>query len=146
MVKNERVGLKGVWEISTVDLRTNKVIDKEVKENMIVNTGLERIAKLLNGVNTTYFDFIAIGSDNTAVQETDTALGAEVDRKQATTAYETDYKATLEALFLFDAPNVIREAGGFSSDNVMLNRVIFSDKNVDENTGLYVKFTITVSR
>ena len=146
MKKREGLGVKGVWEIATFDVNTGEIKEKEVKENMIVNTGLERLAKLLNGVSTTYFDYIAIGSGNTEPTENDTALEDELSRLQADTSYESDYKSVLEKTFLFTSAQVIREAGCFSDDNIMLNRVTFSDKNVDENTGIHVKFWITVSR
>ncbi len=146
MKKKEKMGVKGIWEITTFDVKTGETKEKEIKENMIVNTGLERLAKLLNGVSTAYFDYIAIGSGNTAPSEGDTTLESELSRLQATTSYESDYKAVLERTFLFFSSQVIREAGAFSSDDAMLNRVAFSDKNVDENTGINIKFWITVSR
>lgn len=146
MERKEGLGVKGIWEISTFDVKTGRIKEKEVKENMIVNTGLERLAKLLNGISTVYFDYIAIGSGNTDPAETDTALESELSRLQADTSYESDYKSVLEKTFLFTSAQVIREAGCFSSDDIMLNRVTFSDKNVDENTGLHIKFWITVSR
>lgn len=146
MERKEGLGVKGIWEISTFDVKTGRIKEKEVKENMIVNTGLERLAKLLNGVSTVYFDYIAIGSGNTDPAETDTTLESELSRLQADTSYESDYKSVLEKTFLFTSAQVIREAGCFSSDDIMLNRVTFSDKNVDENTGLHIKFWITVSR
>lgn len=146
MEKKEKIGVKGVWEITTFDVNTGEIKEKEIKENMIVNTGLERLAKLLNGVSTVYFDYIAIGSGNTTPAETDTALESELSRLQATTSYEADYKSVLERTFLFDTAQVVREAGTFTNDDVMLNRVVFSDKNVDENTGINIKFWITVSR
>ena len=146
MKEKERLGVKGVWEITTFDVKTGETKEKEIKENMIVNTGLERLAKLINGVSTTYFDYIAVGSGNTTPAEGDTTLESELSRLQATTSYESDYKAVLERTFLFVSSQVIREAGAFSNDDVMLNRVTFSDKNVDENTGINIKFWITVSR
>jgi hypothetical protein len=44
----DKFKLKGIWELKTVDVITGKVLETETVENLIVNTGLERVAKLLN--------------------------------------------------------------------------------------------------
>jgi len=130
------------------------VIDKEVIENVIVNSGKERVAKLIGeGIDTglTGFSYIAIGTDNTGEGASDTALGAEVKREAASVSYEANYKAVFEKTFDFGTGEsyAIVEAGLFDNatetGSVMLNRKTFTAKNVDEDTDLYVKITITVS-
>lgn len=125
------------------------VIDEEHIDNLVVNVGKERVAKLINEVSSTGFTAIAVGTDNTAPQASDTALVAEDQRATATTAYEASYKATLEKTFSFGSSKTIKEAGVFdsavASGSTMFDRFTFSDKNVDTDVDLYVKITITVS-
>jgi len=127
-------------------------IDSWKVDNLIVTTGKVQVAKLLNGVDATYFDTIAIGEGETAdaVVVGDTALKTEVARSLATLAYEATAKATFEYTFTFGTAEVyaITEAGVFNNQSAggdMLDRFIFTAKNVDIDTDLYVKITITAS-
>ncbi len=128
--------------------KDGKVLDKEELHNLIVSVGKERVAKLINGVSTTYFRAIAIGIGTNAPADTDTSLQSEYTRALATTSYEAGNKAVFEHTFSFTEAVSITEAGIFDSDSVsgstMLNRFTFSAKNVDVDTNLYVKVTITV--
>lgn len=147
--KEEKTSLKGLWEISRIDKKTGKVIDKEVKENLIVTSGKGRVAKLLNGVSTDFFDHIAIGTGTIAPVAGDTALGVEIDRKLATTSFLSPDKAVFERTFDFTASHAITESGIFNqltvSGSIMLNRLTFTAKNVDAATSLFIKITITIA-
>lgn len=141
--------LKGVWNFKTVDRLTGKILQEETKENIIVNTGLERIAKLLNGVNSTYFRAIAIGTGTTGALVGNTALETEVTRATASLTYEASYKAKFEYTFTFGSAYAITEAGLFDSatvsGSVMLNRTTFTAKNVSATVDLITTVTITVA-
>jgi hypothetical protein len=141
--------LKGVWNFKTVDRLTGKILQEETKENLIVNTGLERVAKLLNGVSSTYFRAIAVGTDATGAGVGNTTLGAEVTRSAASLTYEASYKAKFEYTFTFGGDYAITEAGLFDSatvsGSVMLNRTTFTAKNVSTTVDLIVTATITVA-
>ena len=140
------------WEIKTVDRHTGKILQREEKCNTIVNNGLERVAKLLNGVNSTYFRAIGIGTGTTSATISDTTLETEYTRSLATLAYEASYKATFTKTFEFASgvSEDITEAGLFDSDTVsgstMLARTTFSAKSVSGDIDLIVTATITVSR
>jgi len=125
------------------------VIDREVLSNLIVNAGKEFVAKLLNGVSTNFFDYIAIGEGTTSAVVGDTTLETEQERELASLSYEASYKALFEKTFTFGSgvSYAITEAGVFdaSSSGNMLDRFVFSAKNVDAETDLYVKVTITVA-
>ena len=135
-----------------IDKDTGKVLSTEIVENVIVNTGKERIAKLLKGESAITFDTIAIGTGVTGAGASDTTLETEDQRAVASLSYEASYKAIFEKTFSFVASGTtaITEAGAFDnsgveSGSVMLNRATFSAKNVDPDTDLYVKLTITIA-
>ena len=134
--------------------KDGKILKKIEISNTVVNSGLERIAKLLNGVSSTNFSYIGIGEGTTAVTNSDTALETEVEREQADSGgtYEADYKAIFEKTFTFSSGDsyAITEAGIFdqasASGSTMLDRFTFSALNVGASTDLYVKITVTVAR
>ena len=134
--------------------KDGSVIDREELKNLIVNVGKERVAKLIaEGVGTglTGFSYIAIGTGITGVLVTDSSLETEVERESATVGYEASYKATFSKTFVFETGDsyAITEAGvgdsASSTGDTLLDRFVFSAKNVDIETDLYVKITITVS-
>jgi hypothetical protein len=155
MKKVEKAGkiqFKENIELALVDNATGEIIEKEVVSNTVVNTGLEALAKLINGVSTDNFTVIAIGTGSTAVSNGDTALETEVTRASATCTYEADYKAKYQKTFTFGSGEAydITELGIFdsvtASGSVMLNRVVFSAKSVNSDISLVVTGTITVAR
>ena len=127
---------------------TGEVISQGEKHNLIVNSGLEYVAKLLNGLNTAPFAKLAVGTDNTPPLQGDIALGAQDSIIDATVDYEADYKAVFYGTFTFTSGVTLQEAGLFVTDaGVMLNRVTFTDpQNVGSGIDFYLKFTITVGR
>ena len=146
---NDQFKLKGIWELKTVDVITGKVLETETVENLIVNTGLERVAKLLNGVSSTYFRAIAVGTGTTGAASGNTSLETEVTRATATLSYEASYKAKFVYTFSFGSNYAITEAGLFDSatvsGSVMLNRTTFTAKNVSATVQLIATVTITVA-
>ena len=143
----------GIMIMNVIIERRNKdgtTIDREERHNIIVNNGLERMAKLLCKVSSEGFDYIAIGTGTDGALATDTELQTEVTRALATLAYEADYKATFEKTFEFESGDsyAITEAGIFDAESgsTMMNRFTFSAKNVDPDTDLWIKVTITFAR
>jgi len=140
------------WTIKTIDRNTRKILEKEDICNTIVNDGLERVAKLINGISSTYFRALAIGTGTTAVQNTDIALETEYTRALAVLTYEADYKAKFSKTFSFGSgvSEDITEAGIFDSDtasgSTMLARTTFSAKPISADIDLIVEATITVAR
>jgi len=127
-------------------------IDSWETDNLIVTTGKVQVAKLLNGVDATYFDSIAIGEGETGdtVVVGDTTLKSEVARAVATLSYEATAKAVFEYTFSFNSgiSYAITEAGILNNESAggdLLDRFTFSEKNVDADTDLYCKITITIS-
>jgi len=134
--------------------KDGKVIEREEIKNLILNIGKERVAKLLNGVETTPFKYIAIGEGTTAPVIGNTGLENESDRSIADDSggsYEASYKAIWEKTFTFGSgiSYSITEAcvsdSASASGETLLDRFTFSAKAVDADTDLYVKITVTVS-
>jgi len=134
-------------ELITSDKHTGAIKEISNIHNAIVDTGLERIARLLNGDSTTPFTQIAIGTGAVAVEVTDTALGAEVAKETATASYVADNQAKWSYKFTFGSGEsyTITEVGVFAG-TVMLNRALDAGKEVDADTDLTVNVTITVAR
>jgi len=121
-------------------------------DNLIVTTGKVQVAKLLNGVDATYFDTIAIGEGESGDEAVvgDTALVAEIARSVASLSYEATAKAVFEYTFSFISAEAydITEAGILNSQSAggdLLDRFVFTAKSVDADTDLYVKITVTCS-
>ncbi len=143
--------LKGQAVIREIDSMTGKILSEEIVDNLIVNAGLERVARLLGGVSTDVFTHIAIGTGTTAAATGDTALETEYTRAAAAIAYEASYKSIFEKTFTFSSGTSenITEAGltddAVVSGSVLLDRFVFSAKAVTAASNLYIKITITVS-
>jgi len=120
----------------------------------LVNKGLEMKAKLLNGVASTPFTYIALGSGTTAEANDQTALANEIStnggaRAAATCEYEADYKAKWTKTFNFTGSLSINEVGIFdaAADGNMLMRHKFSaTKSVEDGDSLQIIIKETESR
>jgi hypothetical protein len=138
------------WKFDRVNRESGEIIDSQEFCNTIVNDGLERVARLINGNNSTYFRAIAIGTGVTGVTNSDTELDTELTRALATLTYEASYKSKFEYTFTFGSNYAITEAGIFdsttASGSIMLARTTFTAKNVSATISLIVTATITVSR
>ena len=151
------IRLKGVVTIEVRD-KYGRTIIKRVLPNVITNVGKAQVAGLINGVVTTPFKYIAIGDGSatnpgscTTESATDTALGHEVARTQAsvsrTTTNVTNDTAVWEATFTASATWQICESGIFdaSSGGNMLARKTFSTVTLYSGDQLYIQWKVTVS-
>ena len=140
------------WKIKRINHKTKELIDKEEICNTVVNDGLERVAKMINNIDGTYFRALAVGTGTTAPTNSDSSLETEYTRALASLSYEADYKAKFEKTFEFGSgvSEDITEAGIFDSDTVsgstMLARTTFSAKSVNSDIDLIVTAEISVSR
>lgn len=152
MKKNQQFGIKYNAVIRRINAHTGDVIDEERIHNIVVNNGLERVARRLFANTLNYFEHVAIGTNNTAAAATDAALGNEVKRALATVSYVASYKAQFDKVFTFNTGEsyTITEAGIFDSltpaGSTMFNRLVFTGKSVDQDTSLSVTITITIGR
>ncbi|RLF14653.1 MAG: hypothetical protein DRN06_06805 [Thermoprotei archaeon] len=145
---------KIILEVKTIEGKTKLL--REIK-NVITDVGKAQVAGLINGVVTTPFTYIAIGTGTTSATSTDTALEAEIKRKSATvdrvTTNVTNDTAYWEATFSsadgLTGTASVTESGIFDADTGgnMLCRQTFSAVNVDWDAGdqLTIKWKVVVS-
>lgn len=150
--EKKKFGIKYNATIRRINRNTGEIIDEERIHNIVVNDGLERVARRLFSNATDFFDYLAIGTGTTSATASDSALETEQKREQATVSYEASYKAKFEKVFTFNSGESfnITEAGIFddatASGSTMFNRLVFTAKAVDVDTSLSVTITITVGR
>jgi len=134
--------------------KDGSVIDREEIKNLIVTVGKSRVRDLIGdgiGTGLTGFSYIAIGTGITGALVGDTSLETEVARELSIVGSSGVDKVTFEKTFDFETGDsyAITEAGvgdsASSTGDTLLDRFVFTAKNVDVDTDLYVKITITVS-
>ena len=119
----------------------------------MVSSGKNFLSKLLNGLSTAPFKYMAVGTDVTAEDPAQTTLIAEVTtpsnmaRKEATATYVPDFQAKLSAVFTNNggSPITLKEAGLFDTAGNMLARKVFADKVMAVSEALEIDWSITVS-
>jgi hypothetical protein len=137
--------------IESFNIYTGKITKVSKVHNLVVNTGLDRVADLIADISNTGFGFMAIGTDNTAVQATDTELGTEIKRLSVTPSDTGTGIILYDKTFTFSSGEsyTIVEAGLFDSLTVsgstIFNRLTFSGHSVDVDNGIRVKITVTVA-
>jgi hypothetical protein len=139
------------WTVSRVNHHTGEVLETEKKTNLIVNAGLEYVAKLINGEHTTYFRAIAIGTGITGAANENVTLEAEYTRALATLSYEANYIAKFTYTFTFGSgvAEDITEAGILDNSVAggnLLARTTFAVKSVSADVDLIVTVQITCAR
>ena len=140
---SQGVKFDGIYTIEVRD-KEGKLKDREVVENLIVNTGLAEIAGLVGNTGSpTAFTYLAVGSASTAANATDTTLETELtdgglERASAAVTRQTTNAAndTLQLVktFTVTGTKTVREVGVFNDASVgtMLSRsVLTSDKNLE---------------
>lgn len=150
MKNKEELGLSYNIVLETINTITDEVIDRREVHNLITTAGKVEVAKLLNGVDTTYFRAIAIGEGAVAANIANTALGSEVARAAATLSYVATAKAKFVNTFTFTSGEsyAITEVGvlnNATSGGDLLNRAVFAAINVDVTTSLAVTITMTIA-
>ena len=144
-INEKQVYLIGWAEYEIIDHYTGKVLKRGCSKNTVVNNGLTRMSELLNQ-NVERFTKIAIGTDNTAPTESDTALASQHDIQDADVGNEAGYKATWSGTFTFVSGVTINEAGVFTASGVMLDRVTFGDEVCGTDKDFHIKITVTLAR
>jgi len=121
----------------------------------LTNAGLEGIAKLINGVSTAPFKYIAVGSGVTPEAIDQTALATEIAanglaRAEATCGYESLGKATWTHEFTATADGMqINEVGIFdaaAAGNMLMRHKYSSTKALDNTESLTISIVYTQER
>jgi len=137
--------------IESINKYTGKVVKRTVIHNLIVNTGLNLVRNWMAGDSVDNPQAIAIGLDDTAVDNTDAQLGNELTRETATISKPNDYEVRYAYEFSVGSGESydIKEVGVFDSDiltgSTMLARLI-CDNPLDTDTNLSIAITYTLAR
>lgn len=149
----DNIKVKGTVTMIHTD-KDGNVISEETGDNLIVDAGLSEIVNLIgDGLVWDKFGYIALGTDNTTVPATGTALGAEIttngaSRVAATVTQETTTTTgdtlQLENTFNFTGSLAIEEVWVFNAatGGDMLGRKPSGTKNVSDWDALKVVYKI----
>ena len=141
----------------TVRDAKGRVKDRRVLRNVITDVGKAQVAGLINGVVTTPFKHVGIGTGTTSETASDTSLEYEIKRKEGTvdrtTTSVTNDTAKVEATFSsadgLSGSHAVTEAGLFdaSSGGNMLCRKTFDPLNINWDAGdtLTITWKVQVS-
>ncbi len=151
----DKIKISGYVVVTHYD-KLGNIISKEEGHNLIVNSGLQFLAKLLNGISVAPFKFMAVGTDSTGEDVAQTTLIAEVttpssmDRIEGTCTYVADYKAKISAVFTNNGVGSItlKEAGLFDTavtGGQMLSRKVFADKIMAADEALQIDWQVSIS-
>ena len=128
--------------LEIIHKRHGVVIDhRETTFDLVTNVGKAALAGLINGVVTTPFKYVAIGTGTTAANVADTALEAEITTGGGARALGTCTRVTttvtndtaqIEVPYTFTASFAITESGFLdsASNGVLGGRQVFSAYNV----------------
>ena len=145
-----------VLDLVEIEHRTSdgKVKSRYIAIDALTNVGKAQIAGLINGVVTTPFKYIAIGTGTTAASSSDTALENETHRALGTTSRETtnvsNDTAVVQATFSggwASGGEDISESGLFdaSTGGNMLCRDTFTARHLEGDDELTVTWKVVVT-
>lgn len=142
--------LIGHW---TIELRSGGKTKQIVRgKNLVVDTGKEFLASFMNsaatGASTFTMRYIAIGTDSTAANASDTALGNEAARASGSVTYTSGAIYTVVATFASGTgTGSIVEYGLLSSSTAgtLMSRDVESVINKGANDELVVTTNLTVA-
>lgn len=145
------VELEGRWNI-VLRGPQGEIKEERNGKNVVCTNGKEYLASFLNSAvaaaSTFTMQYVAIGTDSTSEQASDTALGTELTRHTGTVSYVSNQIYQVKATFATGVgTGAIVEYGLFSSNTngTMLNRDTESVINKGSNDTLEVTMQLTVS-
>ena len=116
--------------------------------NLVVDAGLDYIASRMEGTSDSVMSHMAVGTDTTAADAGDTALGTESAREALTSTTVTDNAVAYVATFAAGTgTGALTEAAilNASSSGTMLCRTVFSVINKGASDSMTVTWTVTIS-
>jgi len=129
---------------------TGKIKEERTVENMVVNTGRAHIIDRLQAAGVAVADYIAIGTNNTAVTAADTTLNTENARVQGTLSQPDAYTDRCVSNFTAGVgTGTIVEAGRLnaSSNGTLMGRQTFTGivKGAGDSLAVTYDFTYAAS-
>jgi len=149
-MKKQGLKIKVNALIQSFNVHTGKINKETRVHNLVVNTGLERVAHLIGGLSSDFFEYVAIGTSSTAVNASQVSLLAEVKRAAVTPTDNGNGIILYDHTFTFGTGEsyTIREYGIFdttgASAGTMFNRLIDGGHAVDIDNSIRVRITVTV--
>jgi len=147
---DEKISMRGRFFLK--HFSKGKLVNSVESKNTIMNAGLASISGLiLTDVGGNTFDNLALGTDNTAPNATQSALFAETYRSAGTGSQETDTvtddTARITTSMSITDSNVFVEAGVFdaTSSGVMLARTTFSAITASSGDTVNVGYDVVFS-
>ena len=145
---NETLKLKG--SLILVNKKADGTVEVRRKDNLILNAGFDFVADAIGNPNReAVMGYIAVGSGNTAVSGSQTALVSELGRKSATYSHTKGTKtfAITTTFSKGEATGALVEAGvcNASSGGTFLDRVTFDVNNKGIDDEISVTFLFTMS-
>lgn len=116
--------------------------------NLVVDTGLDFIASRMKDTTDTAMSHMAVGTDNTAAEAADTALGTEIARVALATPTVTNNAIAYVASYpAGTGTGALTEAGIFNDATTgdMLCRTVFAVINKGAADSMTVTWTVTIS-
>jgi len=122
--------------------RKGKWVKVVERKNVITNSGLSQAIKLIFGVDTTYFKYIAIGTGTTQPSKSDTQLENEIQRFSATAEYSDPYNVTLTAVGTVNQDADITEVGTFNEETggIMLARQVIDPVSFESGDPIKIEW------
>lgn len=150
-MKQEKMGVKGRFKLICRDA-DGKVKWRQTIDNAVMNGGFDFILDaMFKSAQPSEMTHVGIGSSNTAVAATQTALQTELAREAAVYAHATGTKvATMTATFGPETgTGTVREVGVFngSAAGTMLARALLSPQRAKAaGDALEIEYTFTLSQ
>lgn len=149
MQLHESVKLFGVYELK-LKARDGQIKDSRLVYNVITTAGIANMAAILiTDVGGTAFDYLAVGTGNTAATNTQTALVGETHRipsagSRATTTLPND-TSVLAGTFSFTGSFALAECAvlGSTAAGLMLSRQTYSVINVTSGDSLVMTYKVS---
>lgn len=152
---NESLKLKGKYNFQIVDINGN-VRDTFCVDNIVTSAGKAQLALLAGDASAVPFTYLAVGTSNTAVASSQTALQAEITDtglarasaavSRITTTVTND---TLKLVYTWTASGTkaVEEIGVFNgaSSGTMLSRALTSTKTLTNGEQLIATYTLAIA-
>jgi hypothetical protein len=124
-----------------------KVKARRTAHNLLTTVGKEKLAEqLIASPATEKPKYIGVGTGSTEAKISDTALGTEVKRKEATTRTASGKVLTMAVVFAAgEATGTLREAGIFAASTVgsMYARLVYAALTIEAADSVEIKWTLT---
>ena len=147
MIKKDLSKVTGMVNVVIRD-DSGKIKQEFTVPNLVVDTGLGFIASRMKDTTDAAMSHMAVGTDNTAANAADTALGTELARQALTSTTVTSNSISYIATFAAGSgTGALTEAGLFNdlATGTMLCRTVFAVINKGDADSMTVTWTVTIS-